>query len=158
MGAAVTTGIVLTLTVNGYIKIRDVQNCLVAGFVAGGTASYFITNPGFAIFTGGISAIIQIIFEYCVERSIYNSFGLYCTYPTSMFSVQSIVCFFFTSMFSDWTNVLRDGFNYSTILDTSNILASCFISVGIGFGTGLVSGLFCILMLPDDIWISIKDE
>ena len=62
MSSAITTGIAFSSFSNGYLRIRDIQNCLIAGIVVGGSASYYVTNPGFSILMGGVAAILQMGF------------------------------------------------------------------------------------------------
>jgi hypothetical protein len=66
MGASLTTGLAVSLLINGSINARDLQNALIAGFVVGGTASYFITNPAFSIVCGFTGALFQPVFEHCL--------------------------------------------------------------------------------------------
>ena len=158
MSSAITSGIAFSCFTNGYLRIRDVQNSLIAGIVVGGSSSYYVTNPGFSILMGGVGAILQILFEYLIEKPLFVNFGVHCTYPSSMFSLQSLVCFLMSALFSDWTDVLRDGFTYTTLQSTANIVAVCFISMGIGFATGVVCGIIFIFILPDDPPINFDDE
>jgi hypothetical protein len=63
MGAGIVTSVAISLLASGkLIRIRDVQNGLLAGMVVGGTASYYITNPAFAICCGFFGAIVQYFF------------------------------------------------------------------------------------------------
>ena len=75
-----------------------------------------------------------------------------------MFGLQSILCCAISSIFSDSNpNSRRDNFTYSTLIEVKNIFARCFVSVGIGFGTGLVMGLIIFVLRGDDVWIRLND-
>lgn len=86
MGSAIVTSIAISIFLNnGTLRVRDVQNGLIAGGVVGGSASYFITSPVYALICGVAGATFQPIFENLLERNFYKRVGLYCTYPPASF-------------------------------------------------------------------------
>ena len=152
------TGTAFSMLVHGYLRARDVQNALIAGMVMGGSASYFLPNPGYSILLGALGAIFHKTFEMIVEKPFYRRLGVSCTYPPFMFALQSILCCAISSIFSDSnSNSQRDNLTYSTLIEVKNIFAMCFVSVGIGFGTGLVIGLIIFVLRGDDVWIRLND-
>lgn len=64
MGASLTTTIVIDMVINeDLLRIRNIQNGLIAGAVVGGSASYYITNPVYAIICGFAAAFFQPAFD-----------------------------------------------------------------------------------------------
>ncbi len=101
MGAAIVVTLAINTLINGNnIKIRDIQNGLIAGAVAGGTAGYFITNLAFAILCGFTAGISQPIFEQILEKILYKKLGFFCTYPPGVFGLQSLLGAIFTALYA----------------------------------------------------------
>ena len=100
MGAAAVTGVAMSALIHGYLKLRDLQQALIAGMVVGGSASYFITNPAYSLACGVTAGLLQPIFELCIERPIYRKVGLLCTYSPSVFALQSFVSCVYMALLS----------------------------------------------------------
>ena len=66
MGTAIATGVAFIAFLKGTLIIRSVLHCLIAGLVMGGTASYYVTNPGISIMLGFIAAVLQVAFDYLI--------------------------------------------------------------------------------------------
>ena len=66
MGASIATGAAFIALLRGTLIVRILQHCLIAGIVMGGSASYYITNPGTSILLGFAAAIMQIGFDYLI--------------------------------------------------------------------------------------------
>lgn len=105
MGSAIVTSIAISIFLNnGTLRVRDVQNGLIAGGVVGGSASYFITSPVYALICGVAGATFQPIFENLLERNFYKRVGLYCTYPPAVFGLQSFLSAIFTAIYAARVN------------------------------------------------------
>lgn len=91
MGAAIMGGLVVSLLINGYAIVRDLIYAPIAGAIIVGSASFWITNPSYAMaggFVGGaIMATIQNIFEknYGRDNNIISSISW------SLFGIQGIL-------------------------------------------------------------------
>lgn len=161
MGSAIITSVAISILLNdGRLRVRDVQNGLIAGAIVGGSASYFITNPVYALICGVAGAIFQPIFENMLEINLYKRLGLYCTYPPAVFGLQSLLSAIFTAIYAARVN---SGSTNSIVytekqISAGKIFASYFISAGIGFVTGLVIGLICKLIRPSGLVLNINDK
>ena len=160
MGAATTTGLILSVLGNGSPKVRDIQNALLGGIVMSGSASYFITNPGYSILLGILAAMLQSLFDYCLEKPAFKALGLFTTYPSSVFSLQSIAGGIAMAILASQItiNTPHHHLTYRSSVDVGSIFISCFISAGIGFFTGLATGLLTIFVREYGVDIDLSDE
>ena len=75
-----------------------------------------------------------------------------------MFTLQSILGALLTAIMADWTSQTGGNYlSYSSIIPAGDIMKMCFIPAGIGFGTGLLSGLLSRLIRQEDLWITLTD-
>ena len=67
------------------------SNSVVAGGIAVGTASFYITTPYLALIVGIVSGILQQIFDNCLEKLIYKKFGLISTHSFTVYCLQGFI-------------------------------------------------------------------
>jgi len=72
MGAGTLGAVSISTLVNGYLISRDVIHGPVAGAIAVGASSLFITNPTYALVAGAAGGIIQALLQNIVERKFIN--------------------------------------------------------------------------------------
>lgn len=63
MGAGVIGGITFSLIYNGELIIRDAIHGVIAGAIVTGASSLYLTNPGYALITGGVGGFTQSIIQ-----------------------------------------------------------------------------------------------
>jgi hypothetical protein len=63
MGAGTIASIAISIIFNngGNLRVRDIGHSLIISGISCGSASYFITNPTFAIVIGIVASFIQIV-------------------------------------------------------------------------------------------------
>jgi len=119
MGSAIYTSIGLSMLIYGdnlrSIRVKDVINALIAGGIANGAASSYITSPFLAIIIGTVSSIIQYFFDNLLEKRIYRKFGVLSTHSFMLFCFQSLIGAFFAEGFNKgiMKNNANNGFTYS---------------------------------------------
>lgn len=91
MGAGTLGGILISCLINGYLIARDVIHGPVAGAIAVGASSLFITNPTYALIAGAAGGIIQALLQNIVERKFVNQKTIVSTVSWSLFGIQGII-------------------------------------------------------------------
>lgn len=66
MAAALAGSFCITVLINGEIIIRDIVHAPIAGGIVVGSASFFITNPVYAIVAGFAGGVIQTFIQNMV--------------------------------------------------------------------------------------------
>lgn len=68
MGAALLGAFAVSSFVNGRIIIRDIIHAPIAGGIVVGAASYFITNPTYALVAGFTGGALQALIQNFIEK------------------------------------------------------------------------------------------
>jgi hypothetical protein len=66
MGASLVSAICVSILVNENIIIRDVVHAPIAGGIVVGSASFFISNPVYAIVAGFTAGAVQSLIQNCI--------------------------------------------------------------------------------------------
>jgi len=91
MGAGTLGSILISALINGYIISRDAIHGPIAGAIAVGASSLYITNPNYAILAGVSGGIIQSLIQNIIERQAIKKNLIISTVSWSLFGVQGIV-------------------------------------------------------------------
>jgi len=68
MGAAIIGSIIVSCLINGYLISRDIIHAPIAGGIIAGSASFYITNPVYALVVGFMGGVIQAAIQNLVEK------------------------------------------------------------------------------------------
>ena len=95
VAASTLSSVMVSVLFNRNIGPKDMIYGSVAGIVISSTASYYITNPVYAILIGFIGGVIQTIFNNTVEKSFAQSRNIFNTYSFTLFGLQAFLgcCF-----------------------------------------------------------------
>jgi hypothetical protein len=129
------------------------QNMLILGTLSGGVAvlssSVFITNPVYALLIGNFSALSTYFFIR-LDGFISRKFGVLDSFGSYIFLAQGFLGCCWATMNHYIVAGYANEFDYSTpnvgFFGTAGIKAfgNGFISLGIGFGSGLFLGVIFI--------------
>jgi hypothetical protein len=104
MGSSVTTSIAISMLINGdnykCISVKNIINAVVAGGIAVGAASFYITAPYLALIVGVFSGILQYVFDNWLEKIIYQKVGLISTHSFTLFCFQGFVGAIFAAAYN----------------------------------------------------------
>lgn len=148
MGAGTIGAMSISALINGVLIARDVIHGPIAGAIAVGASSLFITNPTYALVAGAAGGIIQALLQNIVERKFTNDKIIVSTVSWSLFGIQGIVGAAFAA---GWKAILFTKNNGLTIEPKVLQFSSQFefygglISAGIGLAFGLGIGLLVYL-------------
>lgn len=68
MGAALIGSLITSLIFNGKLNPRDLIHGPIAGGVITGSASFFITNPVYALVVGFTGGVVQALLQNSIEH------------------------------------------------------------------------------------------
>jgi len=91
MGAGTIGAIFVSLFIHGYIIARDVIHGPIAGAIAVGASSLYITNPTYALVAGCAGGIIQSIIQNIIETPAVKSHRIISSVSWCLFGFQGIV-------------------------------------------------------------------
>jgi ammonia channel protein AmtB len=149
MGAGTLGAIIISYLINGYLIVRDAIHGPIAGAIAVGASSLYITNPVYALIAGAGAGIIQAIIQNFIEQRAAKFKLILSTVSWSLFGMQGIIGAAFAS---GWKAIYFTNTNGLTIEPQTLNFTSQFefygglISAGIGAAFGLVVGIFVILV------------
>jgi hypothetical protein len=98
--------------INGYLIARDAIHGPIAGAIAVGASSLYITNPVYAFVTGVSAGIIQSIIQNLIEKQAAKKRWIVSTVSWSLFGLQGIIGAGFAS---GWKAILFSNSNGLTI-------------------------------------------
>jgi len=129
--------------INAKLMVRDVIYGTIAGGIAVSSASYYITNPVWAMLVGSVAGIIQAIGN-AIEKKHSRNGKIVNTISFILFGVQGIVGSAWASIWRAVIITRRDGLNFNLSALPSPVLdfASAWISAALGIGFGLIAGIF----------------
>lgn len=104
MGSAAFTSIGFCMLIHGdnrkCIRVKDILNAIVAGGIACGAASYYITTPYLALIVGSLTGILQYMFDNGLEKNIYKKFGIISTNSFTLFCFQGFIGAIFAAAYN----------------------------------------------------------
>jgi hypothetical protein len=132
---------------NFKVMPRDVVYGSVAGAIAVSSASYYVTNPVFAMIVGSVAGIIQAIGNYFEKKYCRNG-KIVNTISFVLFGIQGIVGSAWTAIWNAMVRTRNDGLPYNAdfMVSSAKEFASAWISTGLGIGFGLATGAIVMLM------------
>lgn len=146
VAASTLSSVMVSVLFNRNIGPKDLIYGSVAGIVISSTASYYITNPVYAILIGFLGGVIQTIFNNTVEKNFAQSRTIFNTYSFTLFGLQSFLGCCFAAA---WNAVsLGDSDNFSYSFDTEAVyeFVTGLISIPMGLGFGILAGIFVMLV------------
>lgn len=149
MGAGAISATSISYLINGYLISRDAIHGPIAGAIAVGASSLYVTNPVYAFVAGAGAGIIQTIIQNLFEKRAARGKLVLSTVSWSLFGLQGIIGAGFAS---GWKAIYFTNTNGLTIEPQTLNFTSQFefygglISAGIGAAFGLVVGIFVILV------------
>ena len=139
-----------SIIVHGKPIARDLINGVVAGGVSSLSASFFITNPIWAMILGSASGILQLLGQSLIETSWAKTKPIINTYSFTVFGAQALLGGVFGSIYRASINNVdnRDGFTY--LIDNIPVagysLLIAVIAAGFGIGFGVLIGILLLIM------------
>ena len=116
MGAGALGGIIGSFLINGYLILRDALHGPIAGAIAVGASSLYITNPVFAFVAGAVAGLSQSIIQNAVEKQAVNKNRIVSTVSWSLFGVQGLIGAGFAS---GWRVIVASNSNGMTVEPTT---------------------------------------
>lgn len=138
-----------SIIVHGKPIARDLINGVVAGGVSSLSASFYITNPVWAMILGAASGILQLLGQSLIETSWSKTKPIINTYSFTVFGAQAILGGIFGAIYRASINNVnnRDGFTLDTEVMPAagyNLLIAV-ISAGFGIVFGIVIGILLLI-------------
>lgn len=144
MGAAIIGSIIVSCFINGTIIPRDLINAPIAGGIISGSASFFITNPVYALVVGFCGGAIQAVIQNIAEKPQSRNNSILSTISWSLFGIQGLLGGVFATGYRDIINHNSNGITFSAASINYNPgyeLLIAVISAGMGLGFGCIAGL-----------------
>lgn len=91
MGAGTIGAIFVSLFIHGFIIARDVIHGPIAGAIAVGASSLYITNPTYALVAGCAGGIIQGIIQNLIETPAVKRHRIISSVSWCLFGFQGLV-------------------------------------------------------------------
>lgn len=91
MGAGAVSSIIVSLLINGSIIVRDATHGPIAGAIAVGASSLYITNPVYAFVAGAVGGLIQALIQNFIEQRAAKSKLIISTVSWSLFGIQGLI-------------------------------------------------------------------
>ncbi len=91
MGAGAVSALMVSCLINGYIIIRDLTHGIIAGAIAVGASSLYITSPIYAFVAGAAGGIIQALIQNLIEKRASNKKLIISTVSWSLFGLQGLI-------------------------------------------------------------------
>ena len=148
MGAGVVGSFCLSALIHGNIIIRDIIHGPIAGGIVVGSASFFITNPVYALVAGFAAGAVQSTIQ-SIEKYFLRNKGVVSTVSWTLFGVQGIIGGVFATGYKAIIDSHTNGFTYtnaSTNFNPGYQLLIAIISAGIGLGSGILAStiIYCV--------------
>lgn len=144
MGAAIVASFIMSGLINGSAIIRDVIHAPIAGGIVVGSASFFITNPVYALVAGFAGGAVQTFIQNIIEKPYLQNGPVLSTISWSLFGIQGIIGGVFATGYKRIIDFNSNSFAYNAASVDYNPgyqLLIAAISAGIGLGFGLLCGL-----------------
>lgn len=149
MGASIVSSVIVSCMINGHLIVRDLIHAPIAGGIIAGSASFFLTNQVYALVVGFVGGAIQTLIQNYFEKKTANNSSILSTISWSLFGVQGLIGGIFATGYRNILQTQTGGviFNASSIdFNAGYELAIALISAAIGFGFGLMAGVFVYLV------------
>ncbi len=150
MGAGGIGAIMSSLLINGNIIARDAIHGPIAGAIACGASSLYITNPVYAFLAGCAGGISQALIQNFIEKPAISKKLVLSTVSWSLFGMQGILgaCFAAGWKAINFTTVSKSmPVEPATLQFTSQFeFYGGLISAGIGMAFGLLIGGIILLI------------
>lgn len=91
MGAGAIGALLVSLSFNGILILRDVLHGPIAGAIAVGSSSLYITNPVYALVAGASAGIIQSLIQNYFEKTAIKKRNIISTVSWSLFGFEGLV-------------------------------------------------------------------
>lgn len=150
ISSCVVTSIAMSAVMYGRIRIKDLMYGTFAGAAIIGTSAVFIFNPVASILLGMIAGLLQPIFNLIEEKLAQNKINFSTNVPF-VFAFQGLL----GSLAAGILRAISNNayyFNFSLNpfpfrwYDAGEFYRATFISFGIAIGSGVVVGLFVMLV------------
>jgi ammonia channel protein AmtB len=119
LGAGAIASFCLSSFMNGKIIARDVINGPIAGAIACGAASYYITNPVYAILVGFVAGLIQTFIQNVFEKKWNRKGNVFNTISFALFGFQGLIGSGFAA---GWNAIVRINFKTIGVASVSDNL------------------------------------
>lgn len=113
MGAALIGAYSISSIINGNPIGRDMIHAPIAGGIVVGAASFFITNPVYAIVAGFTAGVVQCIIQNAIESRYAKTKSVVSTISWSLFGIQGIIGAVFATGYRNILNYNTNGFIYA---------------------------------------------
>lgn len=123
MGAGAIGSISVSALVNGNIIARDALHGPIAGAIAVGASSLFITSPVYAFVAGAAGGISQALIQNLIERTAARRGYIVSTVSWSLFGLQGLIGAGFAS---GWQAILYSSNNSMPITPSTLAFSSQF--------------------------------
>jgi ammonia channel protein AmtB len=146
MGAGTLGSIMVSTLINGQLIARDAIHGPIAGAIAVGASSLYITTPVWALVAGCSGGIVQALIQNTIERAAINRRYIISTVSWSLFGLQGII----GAAFATGWKAIAYGSRLNSLTPDASVLAdnnvqfefyAGLISAGIGAGFGVLAGL-----------------
>jgi hypothetical protein len=147
--------------INGTVIGRDLIHAPIAGGIVVGAASFFITNPAYAIVAGFTAGVVQTVIQNVIEWRHTKTKGVVSTISWSLFGIQGILGAVFATGYRNILNYNSNGFVYSSASLNYNPgyeLVIALISAGMGLVFGGMIGLLLLLVTGHTIFDHFVDR
>lgn len=91
MGAGTMGSIFVSVLINGNLIARDALHGPIAGAIAVGASSLFITNPVYALVAGATGGISQTLIQNLIEKRAARRGYIVSTVSWSLFGLQGLI-------------------------------------------------------------------
>lgn len=91
MGAGAIGAIMISTLINGYLIARDAIHGPIAGAIACGASSLYITNPVYAFIAGITGGICQSFIQNIIEKNAAKKKWVLSTVSWSLFGFQGLI-------------------------------------------------------------------
>lgn len=91
LGSGAIGAIIVSTLINGYIIARDAIHGPIAGAIAVGASSLYITNPVYAFIAGISGGICQAVIQNLIEKVAAKKKWIVSTVSWSLFGLQGLI-------------------------------------------------------------------
>ena len=148
MGAGALGGMCGSAFFNGTLIARDAFHGSIAGAIAVGTSSLYITQPVYAVLAGCVGGLFQSIFQNLLEKPNARERTILSTVSWMLFGIQGLIGAGFAAGWKAIAFSYTSTTNgYKFLPDTLKNAASQnefyigLVSAGIGAGIGIFAGV-----------------
>jgi hypothetical protein len=143
MSSSVMGAFCISNVINNSIILRDIIHAPIAGGIVVGSASFFITNPVYAIVAGFTAGSVQTLIQNLIEKPWNREKSVVSTVSWSLFGVQGLIGGIFATGYKHIIDSQSNGFTYHSGTINYNAgyeLLMAVTSAGIGLGFGIIGG------------------